>query len=120
MICRVFVNVFDALVHVSECRRKAASTAEDERMTETTGTSLWEKVVMKLRHFALPRVSCVLAGDAIAGAVSGMWAGTSQGVCGNPQGRLGRSCRAEESCPALPCPAGLPWGFLLLEDSSSG
>lgn len=57
MICRVFVNVFDALVHVSECRRKAASTAEDERMTETTGTSLWEKVVMKLRHFALPRVS---------------------------------------------------------------
>lgn len=57
MICRVFVNVFDALVHVSECRRKAASTAVDERMTETTGTSLWEKVVTKLCRFALPRVS---------------------------------------------------------------
>lgn len=57
MICRVFVNVFDALVHVSECRRKSASTAVGERMTETTGISLWEKVVMRLRRFAFPCVS---------------------------------------------------------------
>lgn len=48
MICRVFVNVFDALVHVSECRRKSASTAVGERVTETTGISPWEKVVTRL------------------------------------------------------------------------
>ena len=57
MICRVFVKVFDALVHVSECRRKSASTAVDERVTETTRTSLWEKADLCFRRFVLPRVS---------------------------------------------------------------
>lgn len=96
MICRVFVNVFDALVHVSECRRKVASTAEDERMTETTGTSLWEKVVMKLRRFALPRVSAFWQVMPSPEPSLGFGRVTPQGVCGNPQGRLGRSCRAED------------------------
>lgn len=31
--------VFDALVHVSECRHKSASTAVGEQVTETTGIS---------------------------------------------------------------------------------
>lgn len=68
--------------------------------------------------FGFPLGLYVLAGDAIARAISGMWAGRSPGVCGNPQS-LGRSCRAEESWTSLPCPANLPWGYLLLEDSSS-
>lgn len=111
MICRVFVNVFDALVHVSECRRKSASTAVGERVTETTGISLWEKVVTRLRRFALPRVSCALAGDGIARAISGMWAGRSQGVCGNPPDLGGAPVglkKADLPCHAMPCqPA---WG----------
>lgn len=67
--------------------------------------------------FCFPSCLCVLASDAIARAASGMWPGRSQGVCVNPQG-LGRSCRAEECCPALlPCKSAR--GVLLLEEGSS-
>lgn len=102
--------VFDALVHVSECRHKSASTAAGERVTETTGASPWGKAVMGLRCSPFPPLILfgVEAGDAIARACSEIWAGRSQGVCGNPWGRGGR---AEERCPVLPwhAQAGLPF-----------
>lgn len=92
MICRVFVNVFDALVHVSECRRKSASTAVDERMTATTGTSVREEVAVRVRRLAFPHVSTfwqvMLSPEPCLG-------------CGRVDRRgsvvILRACRAEES-----------------------